>query len=137
MIFLFATTLRTVKNLSLISFCLAWKRPTATSALSWREMQAVGNVRKIYKKSCDKKCMSFFLLLLGIPEVVSTKIRKECKRFVLIMSKNVATDPTCIWACEVAVEKAISGRTHKQLISIYPPDKKKVCSHIYPDVSCL
>jgi hypothetical protein len=73
----------------------------------------------------------FYYSLLGIPDVVSTKIRKECKRFVLIMSKNVATDPTCIWACEVAVEKAISGRTHKQLISIYPADKKKVFSHIY------
>jgi len=96
-----------------------------------------GECKKNIQKVVWQKMHVIFLLLLGIPDVVSTKIRKECKRFVLIMSKNVATDPTCIWACEVAVEKAISGRTHKQLISIYPPDKKKVCSHIYPDVSCL
>jgi hypothetical protein len=53
---------------------------------------------------------------------------KESKRFLLIMSKNVTTDPTCIWACEVAVEEAIGGQNLKQLISIYPRDKKQVCA---------
>jgi hypothetical protein len=67
----------------------------------------------------------------GIPEIIVSKI-EESKRFVLVMSKNVTTDPMCIWACEVAVEQAISGQNLKQLISIYPADKKRVCSHRPP-----
>jgi hypothetical protein len=43
---LFATTLRTVNDLWLISFCRAWKTTTATNALSWNEMPAEGNVKK-------------------------------------------------------------------------------------------
>jgi hypothetical protein len=68
-------------------------------------------------------------LLTGIPEIISSKI-KESKRFLLIMSESVSTDPLCIYACEVAIEQAIRGQTLKQLISIYPRDKKKVCSHL-------
>ena len=68
------------------------------------------------------------LLLLGIPDVVSKNIM-DSKRFVLIMSKNVTTDPICIWATEIAIEQAISGQHKlKQLISIYPRDKTKVCT---------
>jgi hypothetical protein len=119
---LFATILRKVNILLQISFFLILRKTTATNALFWTEMPTVENVK--IQKVCQK-CEYILLFFPGIPEVISSKI-KESKRFMLIMSKNVATDPACIWSCAVAVEEAIRGQNLKQLISIYPRDRKKV-----------
>jgi TIR domain len=91
---------------------------------------SAGECKKFKKLNLKLKLIICVLLLLGIPDVVSKNI-KDSKRFVLILSKNVTTDPTCIYACAVAIEEAISGQHNlKQLISIYPWDKKKVCSSL-------